>query len=144
MVTVERTVSVRRPMKDVLAYLEDFARAEEWDPGTQRCTRIDDGPLGEGAQWHNVSRFRGRETELTYCLVRRQERRLTFEGNNKTAQSVDDMFFEEVSEGTLVTYRATIRFKGLAVLAGPFLRREFERLGDEVAVLMPQAVEASG
>lgn len=60
MVHVERQVTVRRPLAEVVRYLADFSHAVDWDPGTQECDRIDSGPPVEGAQWHNVSEFRGR------------------------------------------------------------------------------------
>ncbi|MGW3245462.1 SRPBCC family protein [Streptomyces sp. NPDC001070] len=141
MVHVQRSFVIRRPMPDVISYLADFGNAVQWDPGTLRCTRIDAGPVTEGAQWCNVSAFRGRRTELTYRLVHRADDRLRFIGNNKTAQSVDDLAFRSDGDATHVTYDATITFHGLARLADPLLKREFERLGDEVARTMPQAVE---
>jgi len=139
MIEVERSFEVDRPLPAVVAYLSDFSRAVDWDPGTRECTRTDDGPVAVGSQWHNVSEFRGRTTELTYRLDRLDDDRLTFHGTNSTADSTDDLSFEEAGAGTLITYRATIRFKGLARFADPFLRRTFEGLGDEITVSMPKA-----
>ncbi|WP_405591441.1 SRPBCC family protein [Streptomyces sp. NBC_01190] len=140
MVDVQRSFLVPRPLPEVVAYLADFSHAVEWDPGTQECDRTDSGPVAEGSQWHNVSLFRGRRTELTYRLARREEDRLTFVGTNKTATSTDDMTFLAEDDGTRVTYHATVRFHGLARFADPLLRREFERLGDEITRTMPAAV----
>lgn len=142
MVTVERTFTVAKHVDLVVEYLKDFSRAEVWDPGTRSCRRVDQGPVSEGSLWKNVSVFRGRETELDYRLFRLRPDRLTFVGENKTATSTDDLTFRTVPEGTAITYRAHIVFHGLAKLADPFLRREFERLGDEVSRLMPQAINA--
>lgn len=61
-VDVRRSFTVACPLDRVVAYLADFSRAKEWDPGTQECDRTD-GPAGapvvQGATWHNVSEFRG-------------------------------------------------------------------------------------
>lgn len=141
MVQVERTVRVGTPIERVAEYLADFAHTEEWDPGTVTCARSDDGPLETGAQWHNVSEFRGKRTELDYRLTRRDAGRITFVGRNKTATSTDDFTLTWDGNGTSVLYRATIEFHGVAKLAGPFLKREFERLGDEVA---PKLTEVLG
>ncbi|MGW4056647.1 SRPBCC family protein [Amycolatopsis sp. NPDC004747] len=132
MVQVERTVTVGAPIGAVAEYLADFAHTEDWDPGTISCTRTDPGPIAVGAQWHNVSEFRGRKTELDYRLTRREPGKVTFVGENKTATSTDDFTLSAAPEGTLVRYRATIVFHGWAKLASPLLKREFERLGDEV------------
>lgn len=66
--------------------------------------------------------------------------RLLFVGENKTVTATDDLTFRVRSATTtLLTYTASLRFKGVARLAAPFLRPEFERLADEVAATLPSA-----
>ncbi|MGW4160088.1 SRPBCC family protein [Streptomyces sp. NPDC004788] len=137
MITVERVIVVRRPLPELVAYLADFAHTEEWDPGTVRCVRLDDGPVRPGARWRNSSRFRGRETELHYELAEYGPARLSFVGENRTVRATDDLGFADEGTATRLTYRASLAFKGLARLAEPFLRAEFERLGDAVAARLP-------
>ncbi|GAA3011397.1 SRPBCC family protein [Streptomyces drozdowiczii] len=140
-VHVSRSFTVDRPLPQVVGYLADFGHAVVWDPGTESCKRTTgSGTPSVGDQWHNVSQFRGRRTELDYRLDRLEERRVTFTGTNRTAESTDDFIFEDLGGSTRVTYEATIRFKGLARLADPFLRGEFERLGDEITQTLPAAV----
>lgn len=143
MIHVERTMTVSRPLPEVVAYLSDFTHTQDWDPGTVSCERTGEGPVEAGATWHNVSEFRGRRTELTYRLTTFEENRLVFTGENKTVEAADDLTFSTTGVETLITYRARIRFKGAAALAGPFLRREFERLGDEITRTLPKAVHAA-
>ncbi|MFI8347013.1 SRPBCC family protein [Streptomyces sp. NPDC085596] len=144
MVHVRRSFTVPRPLPAVIDYLADFAHAVDWDPGTQECARTDGtGTPTEGATWHNVSEFRGRRTELDYRLEHRAEDRLTFVGTNSTATSTDNLTFRPAPAGTEITYEADIQFHGLARLADPFLRGEFERLGDEITHTMPEAIESA-
>ena len=141
MVSVQRTFQVDQPLELVVSYLKDFARAEAWDPGTRSCLRDDgEGPIAVGTTWHNVSEFRGRETELEYRLAVLEPQHLTFVGQNKTATSTDDLTFEPSATGTTITYHAQIEFHGLAKLAGPFLQSEFERLGDETQKQMTAVI----
>ncbi|MFD3871873.1 SRPBCC family protein [Streptomyces sp. NPDC058623] len=143
MITVERTFLVELPLGELVTYLEDFAHAEEWDPGTVRCVRIDDGPVRPGARWRNTSRFRGRTTELVYRLESRDAHELVFVGANKTVTSTDVMRFEARSDrATRMSYTASLRFKGLARFAEPFLRSEFETLADKVEQQLPSAAVA--
>lgn len=142
MITVERVIVVRRPLAELVAYLADFAHTEEWDPGTVRCVRLDDGPVRPGARWRNTSRFRGRETELLYELAVSEPARLLFVGENRTVHATDDLRFAGEGTATRLTYRASLVFKGFARLAEPFVRGEFERLGDAVAARLPLAAEA--
>jgi carbon monoxide dehydrogenase subunit G len=141
-VSVQRSFVVSRPMAEVVGYLEDFSHAEAWDPGTERCTRTDSGAVAVGSRWHNVSQFRGRQTELDYELVRRDPDRLTFRGTNKTATSTDDMSFATAGQGTSITYRANVEFHGLAKLAGPLIQRGFEKLADETVSQLTRVINA--
>ncbi|MER5807887.1 SRPBCC family protein [Streptomyces sp. NPDC002033] len=143
MITVERGFLVGVPLDVLVSYLEDFGHAAQWDPGTLRCDRIDGGPVRPGARWRNTSRFRGRTTELVYRLASREPQRLVFVGENKTVTATDDMRFEARSAGaTHMTYTASLRFKGLARFAEPFLRREFEGLADKVAERLPAVAQS--
>ncbi|MGW5398150.1 SRPBCC family protein [Streptomyces sp. NPDC003952] len=143
MITVERIVLVKRPLDDLITYLEDFGHTQEWDPGTVRCVRIDEGPVRPGASWQNTSRFRGRTTDLVYRLVSREAQQLVFIGENKTVTAKDVMRFEAQSAVvTRLSYTASLRFNGLARFAEPFLRGEFEALADKVAERLPHAAEA--
>jgi carbon monoxide dehydrogenase subunit G len=144
MVHVERSFVVEKPADVVVDYLKDFANAEAWDPGTVRCTReaSSRGPVAVGTTWHNVSKIRGKETELQYKLTRLESQRLTFVGTNKTATSTDDMTFATIGNTTRVTYTSDIVFNGLAKLADPFMKRVIEKLGDETVVKMTGVLNA--
>ncbi|WP_232248495.1 SRPBCC family protein [Streptacidiphilus rugosus] len=141
-ITVERSFRVGTPASTVVAYLEDFAHTEEWDPGTVRCRRTDAGPVAVGARWQNTSRFRGRETTLDYRLVTREPDRLVFQGSNRSVSATDDMAIRPHGDGTLVTYRATLTFKGVLRLAEPLLRGAFDDLADAVEARLPAVLGA--
>ncbi|WP_244603787.1 SRPBCC family protein [Mycobacterium attenuatum] len=68
MPTVTRTMTVGSSPEQVVKYLKDFANSEEWDPATQRCTRVGSGSIEVGTSWRNVSKVFGKTIELTYTL----------------------------------------------------------------------------
>jgi carbon monoxide dehydrogenase subunit G len=143
MVHVQRTFTVEPPVEAVIDYLKDFAHAEQWDPGTVSCTREGaPGPVTVGTTWHNVSKVKGRETELTYRLDRLEAARLTFVGENKTATATDDITFRATDAGTEITYDSDIVFHGVAKVADPFLHGEFEKLGDETVEKLTAVLNA--
>ncbi len=142
MTDVQRTFTVNQPTDKVVAYLKDFANTEHWDPGTVSTTRVGSGPIEVGAQWHNVSEFRGRKTELEYRLTRAEPQRLTFVGKNKTATSTDDLRFREVDGSTEISYHAHFDFHGLAKLATPFLKGALEKLGDQTERQMRETINS--
>jgi carbon monoxide dehydrogenase subunit G len=131
MPTVSRTFAVAATPERVVGYLADFANAEEWDPGTQRCVRIDSGPLAVGATWHNTSKILGNTTELDYTLKEFTPSRLVFVGENSSATSVDTITVEPSDGGSTVTYRADLHLKGLARLIAPGMKLVFEKIAND-------------
>jgi hypothetical protein len=140
MVNVSRTFTVLASSDIAVDYLADFGNAEEWDPGTVSCTRLDSGPIAPGSKWRNVSKILGRETELEYVLVEKRADGVVLEGRNKTATSLDDIRVIPMHGGARIVYDATIRFRGPAKLVDPFMRLVFARLAGKTADQMTQAL----
>jgi hypothetical protein len=76
-------------------------------------------------------------------LEKLEPQRLVFVGENKTATSTDDLTFTPVDDDTHITYHAHVVFHGLAQLADPLMKKEFDRLGDELVTTMARALETS-
>ena len=143
MVDVTRTFTVQQSMSKVAAYLRDFANATQWDPGTESCEQITAGDVAVGTQWHNKTKMYGVSTELTYSLETDEPNHVVLRGENKTATSIDDMTFSEVSpSSTEITYHAHIDFHGVAKLADPVAGLAFERVGDETVDGITKSVES--
>lgn len=131
MPTVSRTFSVSPPPATVVDYLKDFSNAEEWDPGTQTCTRSDGGPLTEGASWHNVSNIFGVKAELDYVLRELSDSTLVFVGTNKSSTSTDTITVKPDGTGSKLSYRADLEMKGAAKLLNPVMKLVFEKLASD-------------
>ena len=132
MITVTRTIRTAAPIEAVWGYLSDFTNAEQWDPGTVTCKRTDAGPIDVGATYENVSEFRGRKTTLTYTVETFEPaKHLVLRGENKSAQSIDDMTFSGSASGSELVYTARFTFKGVAKLAEPFLHKAINKLADD-------------
>ena len=131
MITVSRTFTVAAEPAAVIDYLKDFSHAVEWDPGTQSCTRNDDGPIQVGASWHNVSKILGLKTELTYTLERLEPDTIVLVGRNDTATSTDTITVRAAASGSELTYQAELEMHGVAKLTTPVMKLEFEKLANE-------------
>jgi carbon monoxide dehydrogenase subunit G len=141
MITIERVITVDKPIEAVFSYLSDFENTNEWDPGTVRTTRTA-GDGGVGTTYHNTSSFAGRETELEYTVEDFQaHKRFRLRGENKSLISYDTMTFRAIGAGTEVTYRAEFDFQGIARLAAPLLKGQFEKLGDNAEQGMRQQLD---
>jgi len=134
---VTRSFPVNPPPEVVRAYLIDFAHAEQWDPGTRSCERIDSGPVQVGARWHNVSQFLGRSAELTYTLIRADSDRLVFAGVNDASTSRDDLRITPDAGGSRITYSATITLRSrFRVVLEPLMKLPMRRIADHTVERM--------
>jgi len=140
MPTVSRTFSVSPPPAQVLDYLKDFGNAEQWDPGTQRCTRIDEGPVTVGSRWHNVSRIFGVTAELDYQLTALTDSAVVFEGSNSSSTTTDTIEVSSSNGGSRIHYRADLRMHGLAVLLAPAMKLVFEKLAGDTVERMTEVL----
>ncbi|MEJ8279382.1 SRPBCC family protein [Pseudonocardia spirodelae] len=143
MVGVQRVMAVSTPAATVLGYLADHGHSEIWDPTVRSCVRSDGGgPVAVGAAWHTVSVWSGRESELDHTLRELDDRRVLFVAENPTVTATEEIVVEPADDGgCTVSFHAEVRLKGLLKLAAPFLRREFERHGDELERTLPPVLE---
>ena len=128
---MSRTFSVSPTPHQVVDYLKDFGNAVEWDPGTQECTRIDNGPIVQGASWRNVSKILGVTAELTYTLETLSDSNLVFVGKNKSATSSEKIYVDATDKGSVITYRNELEMHGLTALLNPVLKLYFEKLAND-------------
>jgi carbon monoxide dehydrogenase subunit G len=140
MTTVTRVFTVDRPPPTVIDYLQDFAHAEQWDPGTESCTRNDSGSIAVGASWHNVSKLAGITTELTYTLTELTADKIVLVGKNDTATTTDTITVQPQASGSQITYRADIEMHGIAKQATPAVKLAFEKLGNDTEKRMTQVL----
>ncbi len=131
MSSVSRSFSVDVPPEVVVPYLADFAHAEQWDPGTVRCVRNDDGPVRVGSSWHNTSKIVGLSTELTYTLKELTADRIVLVGINDTATSIENIEVSASGAGSSITYTNDLQFNGVARLVTPLAKVIFEKLGND-------------
>lgn len=141
MPTVQRTFTVTSPPARVIEYLKDFANAEEWDPGTQSCTRDGAGPVEVGAIWHNVSKIFGVEAKLTYTLRELTDRTLVFVGTNEKSTSTDTITVDPSSSGSVITYRADLEMHGAAKILSPAMKLVFEKLAGDTEKQMTTVLD---
>ncbi|WP_256792603.1 SRPBCC family protein [Terrabacter sp. Ter38] len=142
MPSVTRSFTVHPAPAVVVDYLKDFANAEEWDPGTESCTRLGDGPVAVGARWHNVSKIAGVTTELDYELTELTDTRIVLVGRNDSATSTDTITVLPSGEGSEITYQADLDMHGLANLAAPAMKLVFEKLANDTEEQLTRVLES--
>lgn len=138
---MSRTFTVKPTPDVVVDYLADFTHAEEWDPGTESCTRLDTGPIQVGSRFHNESRIAGVSTELVYELVTLDADKVVLRGENDSATSTDTITVTPKDGGSEITYEAVIEAKGVGKLAEPLMKLVFERIGSETEEKMTEVLD---
>jgi carbon monoxide dehydrogenase subunit G len=140
--TVSRTFQVTPPPAAVIAYLKDFSHAQEWDPGTQTCTRNGAGPVQVGTTWHNVSKIAGVKAELDYELTELTDERIVLVGTNRSATSTDTITVHASGGGSEITYRAELAMHGAAALIAPVMKLLFEKLAGDTEKQLSEVLNA--
>lgn len=126
------TVQTGWAREPAFAYLADFATIADWDPGVVRARRLSGDVPAVGSRYKVISSFLGREVPLVYEIVEiERPRRVLLRAETGSVISLDEMTFaERPGGGTIVTYRADLRLKGLARIAELPMKLAFRRLGD--------------
>jgi carbon monoxide dehydrogenase subunit G len=129
------TIESTRSPEACFAALSDFSSAQEWDPGVARASRPDDGAVDLGSRFDLVASFMGREVPLTYEIIAfSPPHRVVLRAENETVVSLDEITFAPApAGGTLVTYDADLRLKGVLRPFDLGLRLVFKRIGDQAA-----------
>lgn len=144
MPSVERTVETDRSIEQVWAYLSDFRTTQEWDPPTVSTTRTS-GDGSVGTTYHNVSRFLGHETEVTYEVTAFEpHQRLQLRGDaGDSLDLLDTITLDATSSGgTRVTYHAEFTPSGAAKLAAPLMPLALKVLADKVAASLEERLRS--
>src|SRR6476619_527847 len=137
---LRRTVLTQASPDQVFDYLSDFTTTTEWDTGTVVTERTS-GDVGVGTTYRNVSKFLGRESELTYTVVEwTSPTTFALRGENATVVAHDRVEIHPEGAGTRVTYTADFTFKGVARFVAPLLRPALNRLGDHAAEGLAEAL----
>lgn len=130
MITISETVTTPRPRPEVFAYVADFTRVAEWDPGIRSSVRVA-GDGGVGTRYEVGATFAGRVVPMTYEVIEHAApSRIVLRGLAATVEAVDSISFEETAAGgTRVTYRADFTLEGGLRYFGLVMKPLFGRLG---------------
>jgi carbon monoxide dehydrogenase subunit G len=141
MITIEESVTTPRPRPEVFAYVADFTKVAEWDPGIRSSVRAS-GDGGVGTRYDVGATFAGRVVPMTYEVVEHAvPARIVLRGLAATVEAVDSISFEETAGGgTRVTYRADFTLKGGLRYFGLVMKPLFGRLGRKAIGGLRQAL----
>jgi hypothetical protein len=133
-IILSKVLNSKKTAAELFAYFSDFTTTNEWDPNTVKTTRIS-GDGGVGTRYSNTSSFNGKESSLVYEVIEFQPNKLIrLRGENKSLTAIDTMKIDEVNGERKFTYEARFKFKGIAKVAAPFLKKAFAKLAADAEV----------
>ncbi len=133
-IVLSKVMDSNKSAEELFKYFSDFTTTNEWDPNTVNTSKLS-GDGGVGTKYSNTSSFNGRESSLVYEVIEFQPNHLIrLRGENKSLVAIDTMKIEEHSGKRRFTYEARFKFKGVAKLAAPFLKKAFDKLAADAEV----------
>jgi dehydrogenase/reductase SDR family protein 12 len=126
-ITLDETIVVDRPLQEVFAYVSEFSRIEEWDPGVARGTRLTDGTPGVGSEFR-IDMKAG--FSLHYTIVEFEpEQRMLMTVDSKVFTAREEIRFKTSGKGTSVRYIANFKFPRPLVAANRLFPAAMDRVG---------------
>jgi carbon monoxide dehydrogenase subunit G len=129
MISLHGIVDTPLSQEAAFAFVTDFARLAEWDPGIASSARTTGDAPGVGADYRIEAVFMGRRVPMTYRTLRHEAPgRAVLEGRAFGFEATDDVLVEATPGGARVHWRATMRFTGPLRPPMRLLRPAFDRL----------------
>ena len=133
-IILSKVLNSKKSASELFAYFSDFTTTNEWDPNTVNTRKIS-GAGGLGTKYSNTSSFNGRESSLVYEVIEyHPDKLIRLRGENKSLTAIDTMKIEDLGNERRFTYEAKFKFKGVAKIAAPFLKKAFDKLAADAEV----------
>ena len=133
-IILSKVLNSKKSASELFAYFSDFTTTNEWDPNTVNTRKIS-GAGGLGTKYSNTSSFNGRESSLVYEVIEyHPDKLIRLRGENKSLTAIDTMKIEDLGNERRFTYEAQFKFKGVAKIAAPFLKKAFDKLAADAEV----------
>jgi hypothetical protein len=129
-------VTVRSPMPaaEAFAYMADLTNFEKWDPGVVSARQVQgEGPGPDAAFEVEVKSVGGSMTLVYRTTEYDAPTKVRAVAESSRLVSDDTIIVQPDGDGSLVTYDATLRLKGVLGLFDPVLGLTFKRIGDRAA-----------
>jgi carbon monoxide dehydrogenase subunit G len=131
------------PPAEAFAYLADLSHFAEWDPGVERSEQVAGDGAGPEAAFDVDVKAPGRTMTLRYDTIAYDEAATTMTAfaENSLLTSEDTISVKPDGEGSIVTYDALLKLKGLLGVSDPLLGLAFNRIGDRAAAGLVEALQ---
>jgi carbon monoxide dehydrogenase subunit G len=119
MASFENTVTVRRPVKDVFAFLADFENIPKWNYAIVETRKVSPGPVGVGTTYRQTRSVPRRSEEGFEVTVFEPPSRLEVHGEIGPFRARVSYALEPTGSGSRLTNAVELRSSGLLRLVAP-------------------------
>lgn len=138
-VTLDESITVKRPLHEVFAYLSEFSRIEEWDPGVASGHKLTPGEPGVGSEFR-IDMKAG--FSLHYTVIEfEQDQRMLMTVDSKVFTAREEIRFSAQGENTTVRYIAKFDFPLPLAAANRLYPAAMHKVGKSTMEGMKAALE---
>jgi carbon monoxide dehydrogenase subunit G len=115
----ENTVTIRRPVDDVFAFLADFENVPRWNYAIVETRKVSPGPVGVGTTYRQTRSVPRSSEEAFEVIVFEPSSRLEVQGDLGAFRAKVSYALEPTGSGTRLTNAVELGSSGLLALVGP-------------------------
>jgi hypothetical protein len=127
MASFENTVTIRRPVADVFAFLADFENVPAWNSAIVETMKVAPGPVGVGTTYRQVRSVPRRSEEDFEVTVFEPASRLEVQGTLGPFRARLNYALEPVAGGTRLTNAVELQGSGLLSVVVPLATSRVKR-----------------
>ncbi|MCB1701971.1 MAG: SDR family NAD(P)-dependent oxidoreductase [Pseudomonadales bacterium] len=138
-VTLDETIVVQRPLHEVFAYVSEFSRIQEWDPGVASGHKLTPGAPAVGSKFR-IDMKAG--FSLYYTLIElEQDKRMLMTVDSRVFTAREEILFGESEAGTTVRYIANFDFPAPLAAANRLYPSAMDRVGKSTMLGLKEALQ---
>jgi uncharacterized protein YndB with AHSA1/START domain len=119
MASFENSVTIRRPVEDVFAFLADFENVPKWNYAIVETTKVSPGPVRVGTTYRQTRSAPRRSEETFEVTVFEPATRLEVQGGLGPFTARVSYLLEPTGSGTTLTNAVDLESSGLLTLVAP-------------------------
>jgi uncharacterized membrane protein len=128
MISFSNSVTIKRPVEEVFAYLADVPRQTEWSSAVQSIRLEELEPVRQGSRYWQTVKMLGRQAEALFEVSEYEEgRKIGFRSLSGAMPIAWSMTLTPVSEGTRIEAKTRGEPGGVFKLAAPLMDRAMRR-----------------
>jgi carbon monoxide dehydrogenase subunit G len=123
----ENTVTIRRPVAAVFAFLADFENVPAWNDAIVETRKVSPGPVGVGTTYRQIRSVPRRSQEGFEVTVFEPASRLEVQGELGPFEARLSYALEPAAGGTKLTNAVELRASGLLSMVAPLATSRVKR-----------------